>query len=198
MSKNAKRGDQKTQAYIRNQAVKAVVAKGQKPAVVADVFGVALNTVYKWVRMYKSSGSSALKDNKRGCHKGSRSSLSPEQCKKIKKLITDKNPEQLKMPFVLWTRKAVQELIQDQFSIGMPIRTVGEYLNRWGFTPQKPIKSLMNSNLKKFKSGLIMNTPRLNRMQSKKVPRFIGVMKQDVPIKYLMDVAMLQKDRLRH
>lgn len=22
----------------------------------------------------------------------------------------------------------------------MPIRTVGEYLKRWGFTPQKPVK----------------------------------------------------------
>ncbi|MCH2209640.1 MAG: IS630 family transposase [Lentisphaerales bacterium] len=163
MSKNAKRGDQKTQAYIRNQAVKAVVAKGQKPAVVADVFGVALNTVYKWVRMYKSSGSSALKDNKRGCHKGSRSSLSPEQCKKIKKLITDKNPEQLKMPFVLWTRKAVQELIQDQFSIGMPIRTVGEYLNRWGFTPQKPIKKSYEQQPKEVQKWLDNEYPTIKQ-----------------------------------
>ncbi|MCH2205234.1 MAG: helix-turn-helix domain-containing protein [Lentisphaerales bacterium] len=71
MSKNARRGDQKTPVYIRNQAVKAVIDKGQKPVVVADVFGVALNTVYRWVRMYKSSGCSVLKDKKRGCHKGS-------------------------------------------------------------------------------------------------------------------------------
>lgn len=140
MSKNAKRGDQKTQTHIRKQAVKAVVKKGQKPAVVAEIFELALNTVYKWVRMYKSSGSSALKNGKRGCSIGSGSSLTDFKSKEVQKLIVDKDPEQLKLPFALWTRKAVQELIQDQFAIKMPIRTVAAYLSRWGFTPQKSIK----------------------------------------------------------
>ncbi len=27
-----------------------------------------------------------------------------------------------------------------RLNIKMPIRTVGEYLKRWGFTPQKPLK----------------------------------------------------------
>ena len=40
MSKSAKRGDQKTQEHIRKRAVKAVVEKGHKPALVAEAFGV--------------------------------------------------------------------------------------------------------------------------------------------------------------
>ena len=40
----------------------------------------------------------------------------------------------------LWTRPAVQELIEQQCGIRLPIRTVGEYLRRWGFTPQKPVR----------------------------------------------------------
>jgi transposase len=66
--------------------------------------------------------------------------LSETQAKEIQKLICDKSPDQLKLAFALWTRKAVQGLIQQRFQIVMPIRTVGDYLARWGFTPQKPAK----------------------------------------------------------
>ena len=30
--------------------------------------------------------------------------------------------------------------IREHFGMDMPVRTVGEYLKRWGFTPQNPIK----------------------------------------------------------
>lgn len=46
----------------------------------------------------------------------------------------------MKLPFALWNRKAVKEVIADRYGIELPIRTVGEYLKRWGFTPQKPAK----------------------------------------------------------
>ncbi|MCU7892401.1 MAG: winged helix-turn-helix domain-containing protein [Candidatus Thiodiazotropha sp. (ex Ustalcina ferruginea)] len=38
------------------------------------------------------------------------------------------------------TRKAVMELINQETSIKMPIRTVGNYLKRWGFTLPKCLK----------------------------------------------------------
>lgn len=58
----------------------------------------------------------------------------------IQRAITDKCPDQLKSPFTLWTRVAVQQLIKELYSVKMPIRTVGGYLHRWGFTPQKPLR----------------------------------------------------------
>lgn len=58
----------------------------------------------------------------------------------MKRALIDKTPDQLKLPFALWTRDAVKLLIKQRFGIEMPIRTVGEYLKRWGFTPQKPVK----------------------------------------------------------
>lgn len=58
----------------------------------------------------------------------------------IKRIITDNTPDQLKFPFALWTREALQQLIKEKYQIRMPIRTVGEYLKRWGFTPQKPVR----------------------------------------------------------
>lgn len=44
------------------------------------------------------------------------------------------------MPFALWNRAAVGQLVQAQCDVKLPVRTVGHYLKRWGFTPQKPIK----------------------------------------------------------
>lgn len=44
------------------------------------------------------------------------------------------------MDFALWNRLAVRCLIEAEFKFKMLIRTVGEYLKRWDFTPQKPIK----------------------------------------------------------
>jgi transposase len=58
------------------------------------------------------------------------------------------------MPFALWTRQAVQQLIKYQYKIAMPIRTVGEYLKRWGFTAQKPAKRAYEQNPKAVKKWL--------------------------------------------
>ena len=56
-------------------------------------------------------------------------------------MICDKTPDQLKLRFALWTRMAVQQIIQQECGVKVAVRTVGEYLKRWGFTPQKPLRN---------------------------------------------------------
>lgn len=60
----------------------------------------------------------------------------------------------MKLPFALWTRTTVKQLITQLWSIDMPIRTVGEYLKRWGFTPQKPLRKSYKQNPKAVKTWL--------------------------------------------
>ena len=55
-------------------------------------------------------------------------------------LICDQRPEPLKLDFALWNRGAVAVLIERECGIALSVRAVGNYLKRWGFTPQKPIK----------------------------------------------------------
>jgi hypothetical protein len=31
-------------------------------------------------------------------------------------------------------------VVRDRFGSAVPLRTMGDYLKRWGFTPQKPIR----------------------------------------------------------
>jgi transposase len=44
------------------------------------------------------------------------------------------------MEFALWNRAAVMQLIDRECGIKLTARGGGNYLKRWGFTPQKPIK----------------------------------------------------------
>lgn len=76
----------------------------------------------------------------RGRHRGDGRVLSAAQEEAIQRLIIDKRPEQLKMDFSLWSRAVVGQLIEQEFGIRLQVRSVGKYLARWGFTPQKPIK----------------------------------------------------------
>ena len=45
-----------------------------------------------------------------------------------------------KPPFALCNREAVQALIARRFAIDLALYTVGSYLRRWGFSPQRPVK----------------------------------------------------------
>lgn len=123
----------------RKQAV-ILYQQGMKLANIAQVVGVHRNTVGQWIAKWKEGGSKGLKAKSSGRPTGSGRHLTPRQEKKIQKMIVDRNPEQLKMNFALWTRDAVRLLIRQEYSLDMPIRTVGEYLKRWGFTPQKPVR----------------------------------------------------------
>jgi transposase len=66
--------------------------------------------------------------------------LSAEEEKQVQWLIQDRTPDQLKMSYALWTRQAVSELIEARFGVRLQVRTVGKYLKRWGYTPQRPLQ----------------------------------------------------------
>lgn len=107
---------------------------------IAEIVGASVKSVRNWINKYQTEGFSGLKAKRRGKQIGTNRHLTLEQENHIKKLLVDKTPDQIKLNYVLWTRKAVKELILQEVKLDMPIRTVGEYLKRWGFTPQKPIK----------------------------------------------------------
>lgn len=66
--------------------------------------------------------------------------LNETQEAEIRKLITDRCPDQLKLPFALWRREAVQAVVKKRFGVGLALRTITDYLERWGLTPQRPVK----------------------------------------------------------
>jgi len=123
----------------RNQVVRAF-KRGVNRRQIARDLGLSYSAVRLIVNRYKTNGLKGISSGRRGRPKGSCRTLTAEQEVHIQRLICDKRPEQLKLDFALWTRAAVMLLIERECGIRLPVRSVGEYLKRWGFTPQKPIR----------------------------------------------------------
>jgi len=123
----------------RNQVVRAY-KRGVNRRQIARDLGLSYSAVRLVVNRYKHDGMKGIESGRRGRPIGSCRTLTAEQEEQIQRLICDKRPEQLKLDFALWTRAAVMLLIERECGIRLPVRSVGEYLKRWGFTPQKPIR----------------------------------------------------------
>jgi transposase len=130
---------------------------------VADIIGVQAGTISAWWKNYQSSGKKGLISKKKGVKSEDKKLLSKEQEISIQKMIVDKMPEQLKLDFSLWTRKAVKELIEQQFGIILAITTMGDYLRKWGFTPQKPKKMAYEQCPKKVQKWLDEEYPSIKK-----------------------------------
>lgn len=116
----------------------ALVKSGKKKGEVALLLGVDKNTVTNWCKAFGAKGEAGLKEKRRGVQPGSRALLTPAQQRKIQAMITDTMPDQLKLAYALWTAQAVAELVEREFNVKVSRTTMGEYLRKWGFTPQKP------------------------------------------------------------
>jgi transposase len=97
-------------------------------------------TVIAALKAYEAGGWKAVDIERPGRPSGTGRTLTVEQEREVQRLIRDRTPDQLKMVYALWNRQAVAELIRDRYGIKLAVRTMGLYLERWGFTPQKPMK----------------------------------------------------------
>ena len=125
----------------RRQAVQCRL-KGMGLKETAELCGMSRNTVNEAWQRYKAGGWKAVRVWKTGRPVGKGRILTSEQEKETQRLIRDRTPDQLKMPYALWNRQAVRELIERRYNRKLAIRSVGLYLERWGFTPQKPLCKL--------------------------------------------------------
>ncbi len=105
------------QEELRRRAVTAVVDEGATRTEVERLLGIPRQTIGKWVQAYRAGGEEALVSKRRGRAPGSGSKLLPRQEAQIALLLRDRRPEQLKLPFYLWTRDAVVELIERRFGV---------------------------------------------------------------------------------
>src|SRR5947209_20434969 len=111
---------------------------GFTEADVADLLGVSRETVSRWWTAYATGGLDAIPSDRTGRPVGSGRTLSEDQARHLQQQIDHHSPEDRGIPAALWTRKAVRDLIHKEYGIDMPVRTVGEYLKRWGDTAKVP------------------------------------------------------------
>lgn len=107
---------------------------------VAQLLGVAHETVCRWWSAFVAGGTDALPHDRSGRPSGCGRLLSPEQERHVQECLDQHGPEDVGIASPLWSRRAIGELIQRQFGIRLAVRTVGEYLRRWGYTAKKPTR----------------------------------------------------------
>lgn len=165
---DARKQDSAVQQALRNQIIR-LRKEGRENQEVAAIVGVSVGHASRTWQKYINGGLPAIELGHRGRSPGEQRVLTPEQEAEIKGSLVDKTPDQLKLPFALWTRRAVQMLVKERYGLKMPIRTVGEYLNRWGFTPQKPIKRAYEQQPRAVKQWLEQEYPAIaNRAKREK------------------------------
>ena len=147
---------------FRKRAIR-LVASGKRQKEVAKILGVREATVSDWSKQYRSFGNKGLEDKSRGVKSADKKLLSVEIEKKVQTMIVDAMPDQLKLPYSLWTRKAVKELVEREFGIVLAINTMGNYLRSWGFSPQKPKKKAYEQCSKKVQKWLEQEYPAIKK-----------------------------------
>lgn len=139
----------------------------------AEIFGITERAVNKiWAR-YGAGGKRALRSRKRGVRGGMK--LKKDQAHKVRELIREKLPDQLKLPFGLWTREAVQQLISQRFGVELSRWQVGRYLKKWGYTPQKPIRKAFEQKPENVRKWLEEEYPAIEkRARAEKATIYFG------------------------
>jgi transposase len=124
---------------LRRRAVAAREA-GYTTDTIAAILGVRPESVSRWFAAYQRGGLDALPGDRTGRPVGSGRLLNLDQETRLEAVIVATTPADQGIASGLWTRPAVRQLIQQEFGLRLPIRTVGEYLRRWGLTPQRPVR----------------------------------------------------------
>lgn len=195
------------QDYLRQQGVR-LREQGKRFIDIAEYLGVHRNTVSQWWQQYQQDGESALYQQHRGRKLGEGRTLSAEEEIKVQRLMQKHFPDELKIDSALWTRRAVQELIAQECGVNMPIRTVGEYLRRWRYTPQKPLKRAYEQNPKAVKHWLEYEYPSIKQCTQEECGEIAwgdesGLRSDDqsgrgyAPVGQTPEIHLSQKNRVR-
>lgn len=163
---DARKLTSEVQQHNRDLAIR-LFKQDQRRADIAEIVGVHYGVVCRWIRSWEQNGRQSIKLGKRGRSSEDQRRLTVAQESVLKKVICDKSPDQMKLPFALWNRKAIQRVIKQMWGINIAIRTVGDYLQRWGYTPQKPAKRAYERKPKAVQDWLENTYPEIKRRASK-------------------------------
>jgi transposase len=127
------------QEELRRRALFLIDQEGLSQGQAAQMVGVHRQTVNTWLKRYRQQGESGVLDGRRVSPRRGKGALSAEEAGQVRAWIVEQTPDQLGLPFALWTSRAVRELIERRLAKRLGLTAVQLYLQRWGLTPQKPL-----------------------------------------------------------
>jgi len=124
----------------RRRQVIGLRRRGLTHRAIAEQVGLSRTGVIDICRRFAAEGAKGLVGKPRGRKPDEQRLLDAAQEAEVQGLIRCRTPDELDLPFALWSRAAVGTLIARRCGVALAVRTVGKCLARWGFTAQKPIR----------------------------------------------------------
>lgn len=124
----------------RRRQVIGLRESGMTHEAIARQVGLTRNGVSNICERFRERGKAGLQTGPRGPAVGTGRFLTAAQEQDIRRLIRRGTPDKYGLPHALWSRAAVAALIEQRSDVRLAVRTMGTYLARWGFTPQKPLR----------------------------------------------------------
>src|SRR5919199_4867397 len=105
---------------------------------IAGQVGLSRTGVIDICQRFTAEGPKGLVSQPRGRRPDEQRLLNAAQEAEVRGLIFRHAPDEVGLPFALWSRAAGSVLIARRCGVGLAGRRVGKSLARWGFTAQKP------------------------------------------------------------
>ena len=134
---------------VRRQIVR-LKEMGKTGKEIEEITGVRSNRVSEIWTVYQKEGKDALRPKRRGRRKHGSMLLTSEEQKEIRQTIINKTPNQLKMAGFLWTLAKISQYIRDSYRKRVSVRSLSNYMKRWGLTCQRPTKRACGQDIQRI------------------------------------------------
>lgn len=143
-----------SEQYAIKKQVVHLKELGKSRAEIEELTGVNQSAVSRIWQNFLKNGIVGIRPQKRGRKKGKNFLLSNTQEREIRQTIISKTPNQLKMAGFLWTLAKISQYIWDTYGKRVSVRSLSNYMKRWGLTCQRPTKRACGQDIvrvEKFK-----------------------------------------------
>jgi transposase len=130
----------------RRRQVIGLRQRGLTYGAIAAQVGLSRTGVFDICQRFAAEGATGLVSKPRGRKPDEQRLLDAAQEAEVRRQICRHTPDELDLPFALWSRAAVCAVIRQRCGVVLAVRTVGKYLARWGFTAQKPLRRAYEQN----------------------------------------------------
>jgi transposase len=140
----------------RRRQVVGLRESGLTYAAIGRQVGLSRNGVMDICKRYETRGIAGLRSRPSGPDAGTGRALTRTQERQIRRLICRATPDAYGLPYALWSRAA---LVKQRCGVSLAVRSMGRYLKRWEFTPQKPLRRAYEQNPRKVRRWVCKQYP---------------------------------------
>ncbi|MCK7579433.1 MAG: winged helix-turn-helix domain-containing protein [Chromatiales bacterium] len=141
------------------------VAHGMGQSEAARTFGVGARSVRRWVAQIRPPTDRRRSPSNAAAAEPARPGRSPPAGPSASSVSSSggRCPDQLELPFYLWTREAVRRLIAKEYGVRLGLSAVGSYLKAWGLSPQRPVRRAYERDPQAIAQWLKQEYPKIKR-----------------------------------